>query len=582
MVVGGAGWSRNFRVAIIGRPNVGKSSLFNRLCGKQIALVYDKPGVTRDSIEGTAFIGGLEFQLTDTAGLDDGGDLQGEGMHIEKVGSLMAASGIGRWPTHLLTKALLRTEQVVQESDVVLFLVDAKFGVTPVDIQFARWVNKQGRPALLLANKSEGNIDELRGDDLHLMGMGEPLYCSVTQNEGVSQLITMLSPLASYFSDPSVVGTSGSPEKFPRVLILGRPNVGKSTLVNALIDVSQVPATDGAGGGGGGGSGGVLGGVAGKSKVLVGPEPGVTRDPVSVFIYHKLRRIELIDTAGLRKKAKTMLHGDVIDIKTSNATLRKLKETDVAVLMLDASEASMLLTSQDLIIANEVITGGKALVIAVNKTDLLTKGEIKALIRDQSAALGSKLPQLGECPVVMMSAEKGSNISLLVDTVLKSHDTWRSRVSTTELMRWITDLKRIGKMGGQGHPNPKFARQVDTGPPTFVILCTRAAKSSAAYMAFLTNSLRATFNLHGVPVRVVLRDANAAARQTATAEVNDKNRDFRGKQLASPKTKREEGDKERASERTSFQSRRGSSVSRGRGMRGEGRGGRGRGTAVRR
>ena len=273
---GCGGGQRGFRVAIIGRPNVGKSSLFNRLCGKQIALVYDKPGVTRDAIEGallrccaetacrdtctlvlpttipscacrgqrlprpplsagailssgiphqthdrhasphpagTAYIGGLEFQLTDTAGLDDGGDLQGESMRTEKVGSVMAASGIGRWPTHLLEGALERTQEVVKDADLVLFLVDARAGVTPVDIQFARWVNKQSRPAILLANKAEGNIDPLDDDDVGRMAMGEPLYCSVSQNEGIAQLVTLLLPIAAHFEDPSAIGSPTFPDK---------------------------------------------------------------------------------------------------------------------------------------------------------------------------------------------------------------------------------------------------------------------------------------------------------------------------------------------------------------------------------
>ena len=188
-----------------------------------MAIVYDKPGVTRDALEGTAFIGGLEFQLTDTAGLDDAGDLQGEGMHVEKVGSIIAASGIGRWPAHLLTTALSRTEQVIKDADAVLFVVDAKHGVTPVDVHFARWVNKHNRPAVLLANKSEGDISPISAHDIRNMGMGEPLYCSVTQNEGISQLVTLLYPLAAYFEDPEVFGSPAAPEgKFPRILILGR------------------------------------------------------------------------------------------------------------------------------------------------------------------------------------------------------------------------------------------------------------------------------------------------------------------------------------------------------------------------
>lgn len=162
---------------------------------------------------GTAYIGGLEFQLTDTAGLDDGGDLQGESMRIEKVGSVMAASGIGRWPTHLLERALERTQEVVKDADLVLFLVDARAGVTPVDIQFARWVNKQSRPAILLANKAEGNIDPLDEDDVGRMAMGEPLYCSVSQNEGIAQLVTLLLPLAAHFEDPSAIGSPTFPDK---------------------------------------------------------------------------------------------------------------------------------------------------------------------------------------------------------------------------------------------------------------------------------------------------------------------------------------------------------------------------------
>lgn len=169
--------------------------------------------IHRNLPAGTALIGGLEFHLTDTAGLDDGRDLQGESMRVEKVGSIMAASGIGRWPAHLLERAFERTEQVVKEADLVLFLVDARTGVTPVDIQFARWVNKQSRPTLLLANKAEGKIDALDDDDVRRMAMGEPLYCSVSQNEGIAQLITLLSPLAGHFQDPSAIGSASSPDK---------------------------------------------------------------------------------------------------------------------------------------------------------------------------------------------------------------------------------------------------------------------------------------------------------------------------------------------------------------------------------
>jgi len=479
---------RSFRVAIIGRPNVGKSALFNRLVGKRQALVHNKPGVTRDCMEGTANLGPIQFQVVDTAGLDDGVDMQGQDMDYSENAPQKKASGIGRWPAHLLSSALSNTTEIVKASDVVLFVVDTRTGLTPLDHQFAKWANRLGRATLLVSNKCDGNTNELEAAMVHKLGLGEPLYVSAEHKEGLSELTTLLLPFALRSEPLTPVEDSLTPEEalLPRFAILGKPNAGKSTLVNTLSQDSR----------------------EGMPPLLVGPEPGITRDPINLTITYNGERMVLVDTAGLRKKGRVISMGDQVDIATSAASMRKIKEVDVCLVLLDASRQDQLMHQQDLAIINAVIDAGKGLVLVVNKSDTLSEQQKHRILKTKDAMLADRLSEIGQVPLVCVSGQTGEGLANLMETALEVHRRFRFKASSNVLMRWLVDLKRVGVASRLSDPTLKFARQVDSAPPTFVISCSRAEKASGPFLAFLRNSLRDRFGLDGIPLNIHVREAD--------------------------------------------------------------------------
>jgi len=455
-----------FTLAILGRPNVGKSTLFNRLCRLRTALVDATPGVTRDRRYGDARLGDLAFRLVDTAGLED------------------AAPGT--------IEAAMReqTDRALAEADAALMVIDARAGVTPIDRHFADWLRRAEKPVILVANKCEGALGEAGVMEAWELGLGEPVAISAEHGEGMAGLHAVLAPLvdAAAARDAraadAAVGPGGSEEpeegaegeegedKELLLAIVGRPNVGKSTLLNRLV---------------------------GEARVITGPEPGVTRDAISVAWEWQGRPIRLIDTAGLRRRGRIQ---EKLEKLSVGDTLRAIRFAHVAVLVMDANAMP---ERQDLTIASHVIEEGRALVIAVNKWDAVAdRAAAMSKLRDR---LEISLPQVRGIPIVTLSALTGEGVERLMPAVARAYDIWTRRVPTGALNRWLDEML-------ESHPPPmvrgrrlrlRYMTQVKGRPPTFVVFSTRPAELPESYRRYLANGLRETFGLDGVPIRVLLR-----------------------------------------------------------------------------
>jgi GTPase len=450
------------RVAIVGRPNVGKSTLFNRLVGRRRAIVDDTPGVTRDVREAPAQLGDLAFTLLDTAGWETTG---GAGL-----------------------EARMRrfTERAIEGSDVVLFLIDARSGVLPMDESFAGWLRKRKDKVILVANKCEGRAGQHGLAEAHGLGLGEPIPVSAEHGEGLSDLHEALAryvePMAEE-DDKNDDGLDESDEEAasrPLLLaIVGRPNVGKSTLLNRLV---------------------------GEERMLTGPEAGITRDSIRVEWQWRGRLVRLIDTAGMRRRSR-------IDAKLEAAsvadTLDAIRLADVVVVVLDAADMA---EKQDLTIAGRVIDEGRALVIAVNKTDLLAddqKASSRAW-RKLADRLEASFAQVKDVPIVGFSALNGRGVERLMPKVFETYDTWNKRVPTPKLNRWLREMETL-------HPPPlakgrrirlRFMTQIKKRPPTFVLSVSQPQELGDDYLRYLTNRLRDDFDLPGVPIRLAMRKPN--------------------------------------------------------------------------
>jgi GTP-binding protein len=441
----------SFTVAIVGRPNVGKSTLFNRLVGQRLALVDHEPGVTRDRREGEARLFDLSFQVIDTAGLEEAFD--------ESLEARMRA----------------QTERAIAMADLALFLVDARAGITPLDQHFAAWLRRSRTPLVVVANKCEGQLGEAGLAEAHALGLGEPVALSAEHALGLSELydaIRQIREQAERAAQAPPPEAAEGGEGALQLAIIGRPNVGKSTLVNRLI---------------------------GEERLLTGAEAGITRDAIAVDWRYRDQAIRLVDTAGLRRRPKIV--GKLEKLSVTD-TLRAVRFAQVVVLLIDAGAP---MEKQDLSIARMVADEGRAMVVAVNKWDACRdrQGAMKTL-RER---LERSLPQTRGLPVVAISALQGRNLERLLDAVLSAYKVWNRRLPTAALNRWLEAVSAR-------HPPPapggrriklRYITQPKARPPTFAIFCSKPEELPGAYLRYLENALRDDFELPGTPIRIHLR-----------------------------------------------------------------------------
>jgi GTPase len=435
-------------VVIVGRPNVGKSTLFNRLAGRRLALVHDRPGVTRDRRQAEASLGELEFNIIDTAGFE------------EATGESLEA------------RMRQQTEQAIAAGDVCLLLIDARAGLTAVDREFAEIVRRSGKPVILCANKAEGRAGQAGLYEAFELGLGEPVAISAAHGDGMDQLYEALKARLPAPGEPVVADEA---EDRPiRLAIIGRPNVGKSTLINALV---------------------------GEERMLTGPEAGITRDAIAIDWSWRDRPIKLWDTAGMRKRARI---DEPLEKMAVQDGLRAIKFAEVVVLVLDAGHP---FEKQDLQLADLIEREGRALVIAVNKWDLVVEERTHRL-KELRADLKQMLPQLTGVPLITVSAVEGKGLGRMMEAVFDVYELWNKRIGTGELNRWLEyQIER--------HPPPapggrriklRYMTQVSARPPSFAVFSTRGSELPEAYKRYLINGLRADFGLKGVPIRLHVRE----------------------------------------------------------------------------
>lgn len=439
----------SFTVAIVGRPNVGKSTLFNRLVGRRVALVDDRPGVTRDRREGEARLGDLDFTVIDTAGFEQSG--------AETLTGRMRA----------------QTEMAIEQADAVFFVIDARSGALPDDRAFAQLVRKSGKPAVLIANKMEGKAGESGRLDAYSLGLGEPIPISAEHNEGLPDLYDALRKVLPEKTAEAIERVKDTGPHPIRVAIVGRPNAGKSTLINRLI---------------------------GQERLLTSPEAGTTRDSIAVDLDWNGQKFQIHDTAGLRRRSRIE---EKIEKLSVSETLNAVRFAEVVVVLLDVDNA---FEEQDQKIADLIESEGRAVVIAVNKWDLKERapGDISRL-RERAR---EKLMQLPEVPLVAVSALTGEGLDRLMQAIVDAYAVWNKRIPTSALNRWFEDAV-------SAHPPPavsgrrlrlNYITQAKARPPSFVVFCTRADAVPDAYKRYLTNSLREAFDMPGTPVRLTLRE----------------------------------------------------------------------------
>ncbi len=438
-------------VAILGRPNVGKSTLFNRLVGRRLALVDDLPGLTRDRREGDARIADLEFRAIDTAGLEEAA------------------------PASLAGRMQAQTERALADADVALLVIDARAGVTEADRHFADWLRRSGKAVVLVANKTEGRATLPGIGEAYRLGLGDPVPISAEHGEGLAGLYERLAPFAGEAAPPGVSlqeAGQDAPAKPLLLAIVGRPNVGKSTLVNRLI---------------------------GEERLLTGPEAGITRDAIAIDWAWRDRAIRLVDTAGMRRRPR--IDGTIEELSVADA-LRAIRFAETVVLVLDALQP---LERQDLTIGRLVAEEGRALVLAATKWDLV--GDPAATLKRFHERLSISLPQLQGVAVVPVSGLTGRGLDKMMEAVGAADDTWNRRVPTAALNRWLAVTQ-------ERHPPPliagrrlrlRYMTQVNTRPPSFALFASKPSELPDSYRRYLVNALREAFGLPGTPIRLMLR-----------------------------------------------------------------------------
>ncbi len=435
-------------VAIVGRPNVGKSTLFNRLVGRRVALVDDRPGVTRDRREGEGRLFDLTFRVMDTAGFED------------------------QDPQSLPGRMRAQTDAAVREADVALFLIDAREGLTPLDEEIARWLRSHSTPVVVAANKAEGRSGEGGLLEAYALGLGEPIAISAEHGEGLADLFEMIRPHVEHEHFATEAEEAERGDGPLKLAIVGRPNAGKSTLVNKML---------------------------GEERMITGPEAGITRDSISLDWMWNDRPVRLVDTAGLRKRAKVE---DKLEKLSAFDTKRAIDYAEVVVLLLDATRG---LELQDLRIADQVLEEGRALVIALNKWDVAENAS--SLFNGVKAALEEGLSQLKGVPVLTVSGKTGKGIDQLLGAAFEVRDNWSRRVSTGELNRWFERAIEANPPPAPGGKRIKlrYITQVKSRPPSFVVFGTRVDQLPTSYQRYLLNSMRRDLDLGPVPLRLTMR-----------------------------------------------------------------------------
>ena len=439
---------RPAKIAIIGRPNVGKSTIFNRLAGKKLAIVNDTPGVTRDVRETRSKLRGHDMVLMDTAGFENA-----KGQKLE-------------------ARMRAQTEAAVRDADICLFVYDAREGVLPLDRTFAAFVRKTGKPTVLVANKCESRASDPGVNEGYSLGMGDPIEVAAEHNIGFVDLDDAVELALRGISLEVEVDEIDREEAPVRIAFVGRPNAGKSTLINTLI---------------------------GQDRLLTGPEAGVTRDSITIDYMWQGRRVQFHDTAGMRKKAKVQETLEKLSVQDS---LRAIKFAQVVVLLMDATSP---FDKQDLQIADLCEREGRALVIGVTKWDLAeNKSEMSKALRETAGRL---LPQLRGCPVIMFSGLTGKSVDRLLPAIERVQVDWSAKVKTSELNDWLMEkVRRHPPPAVNGRRiKPKYISQTKTRPPTFVLKCSRATKLPESYRRYLVNGLREDFELMGIPIRLFVR-----------------------------------------------------------------------------
>ena len=458
-------------VAIIGRPNVGKSTLFNRLIGRRHALVDDTPGVTRDRRQGEAKISDLQFTIFDTAGLESNDS------------------------TPITKRMRDQTEVAVKEAAIVILMVDARMGITPDDMDLCRWLRRKKSDIILVANKCESNAAESGILEAFNLGLGEPVVISAEHGLGMADLYAALRLKAqklvqkdknlpshdetrhyiSKASSDSNNSSVGKETEILRLAIVGRPNVGKSTLINALL---------------------------GQNRVLTGPEAGITRDSIQIEWQWKKKTLHLFDTAGLRRKSRI---SNKLEKASGDDTWRAVRFAHVVVLVVDAT---IMLERQDLNIARLVIEEGRSLLIAVNKWDLV--GDKSKAVKELERRVKISLPQVKDIPYVPISALEKINLDILIERSFTVYDVWNQRVPTAKLNRWFEAIV-------QRHPPPlvqgrrlklRYITQIKTRPPSFVCFCNQPDQIPESYKRYVVNELRKHFTLPGVPIRLLMKTSH--------------------------------------------------------------------------